>query len=94
MNLNWKVRFKNGKWLMCFAAQIVGLVYYVLGVLNIAPAITQSTVMQIVEMILMIMGSVGVITDPTVDGLEDSSRAMSYQYPAVNCSQEKDLTNG
>ena len=91
MNVNWKVRFKNGKWLLLFAAQVVGLIYYVLGVFEIAPEITQNTVMQIVEMVLMVLGSVGVITDPTVDGLEDSSRAMSYQYPAMNCSQEKDL---
>lgn len=37
--------------------------------------------MQVAEGILMILGMVGVIADPTTNGLSDSKQAMTYTSP-------------
>lgn len=56
-------------------------VYDLLQLLEIAPVVTQSAVMQVAEGILMILGMVGVIADPTTNGLSDSKQAMTYTSP-------------
>lgn len=81
MKINWKVRFQNKVWLASFIGMIVSFVYGILGLLDIAPTITQNVVMQIANQLLMILTMLGVIIDPTTEGAEDSDRAMHYDIP-------------
>ena len=59
----------------------MGFAYDLLQLLEIAPVVTQSAVTQVAEGILMILGMVGVIADPTTTGLSDSKQAMTYTLP-------------
>lgn len=81
MNINWKVRFQNKTFLTGLISLVVVFVYDLLQLLEIAPVVTQSAVMQVAEGILTILGMVGVITDPTTAGLSDSRQAMTYDAP-------------
>lgn len=81
MKLNWKVRFKNKVWLSAFISLIVSFAYNVMAAFDIFPAVTQNAIMQIVSNILTFLGLIGVIVDPTTDGLGDSNRAMTYTEP-------------
>ena len=81
MKLNWKVRFKNKAWLATFLSLIIGFVYNILDMFEIAPAITQNAVTQIVGQVLTLLGLLGVLVDPTTEGFGDSNRAMSYEEP-------------
>ena len=81
MNINWKVRFQNKTFLTGLISLVVVFVYDLLPLLEIAPTVTQSAVMQVAEGILMILGMVGVIADPTTTGLSDSKQAMTYTSP-------------
>ena len=81
MNINWKVRFQNKAFLTGLISLVVVFIYDLLQLLEIAPAVTQSAVMQVAEGILMILGMVGVIADPTTTGLSDSKQAMTYTSP-------------
>ena len=81
MKINWKVRFKNKVWLSTFLSLIIGFVYNVLAMFDVFPAITQHAVTQIVGEVLTFLGLVGVLVDPTTEGLNDSNRAMSYEEP-------------
>lgn len=81
MKINWTVRFKNGTWLGSFIGFIVATIYQLLAMFDIAPAITQSEVMQVVAVVLQLLGLLGVITDPTTKGISDSERALSYKEP-------------
>lgn len=84
MKINWAVRFKNGKWLASFLAFIVSTVYTLLGMFDLAPALTENQVMQVVCCILMVLAGLGVISDPTTPGIiRDSERAMNYVAPGV-----------
>lgn len=81
MNINWKVRFQNKTFLTGLISLVVVFVYDLLQLLEIAPTVTQSAVMQVAEGVLTILGMVGVITDPTTAGLSDSQQAMAYETP-------------
>ena len=81
MNINWKVRFQNKTFLTGLISLVVVFIYDLLQLLEIAPAVTQSAVMQVAEGILTILGMVGVIADPTTAGVADSKQAMTYDVP-------------
>ena len=81
MNINWGVRFQNKTFLTGLISLVVIFIYDLLQLLEIAPVVTQSAVMQVAEGILMILGMVGVIADPTTNGLSDSKQAMTYTSP-------------
>lgn len=83
MKVNWKVRFKNKAWLATFIATCVAFVYAVLKMFDIMPTLTEATVMRAVEALLILLASVGVITDPTTPNLDDSERAMGYVEPGT-----------
>lgn len=81
MNINWKVRFQNKTFLTGLISLVVVFIYDLLQLLEIAPVVTQSAVMQVAEGILTILGMVGVVVDPTTAGLSDSRQAMTYDAP-------------
>lgn len=87
MKLNWKVRFRNKVFLTTFISLIVGFVYNVLACFDVFPSITQNSVMQIIGQVLTFLGLLGVIVDPTTEGISDSERAMSYEEPWVDPKQ-------
>ena len=77
MQINWKVRFQNKTFLAGLISLVVVFIYDLLQLLEIAPAVTQSAVMQVAEGILTILGMVGVIADPTTAGVADSKQAQT-----------------
>ena len=81
MKINWKVRFKNKVWLATFLSLIIGFAYNILAMFDIYPAVTQNAVTQVVGQVLTLLGLIGVLVDPTTEGLSDSNRAMSYEEP-------------
>lgn len=78
IKINWKVRLRNRVWLTTLLATLIAFVFDVLALLDIAPAITQDSVMQFVTALLTLLSALGVIIDPTTDGAGDSERAMEY----------------
>ena len=81
MKINWKVRFKNKLFLTSFLSLIVSFIYSMLALFEVFPPVTQSAVLQIINNVLTFLGLIGVLADPTTEGLYDSDRAMTYQEP-------------
>ena len=81
MKINWKVRFRNRLFLASFFGLIVSFVYSMLALFDVFPSVTQSSLMQVINNVLTFLGLVGVLADPTTEGLYDSDRAMTYQEP-------------
>lgn len=78
MKINWKVRFRNKVWVSTLLATLAAFVFDVLAMLDIAPALTEETVMQAITALLTILSALGVVIDPTTSGAGDSERAMMY----------------
>lgn len=88
--MNWKVRFRNKVWLTSFIATIVTFIYAILGMFDVFPAVTQNSVMNVVNAMLMVLCMMGVIIDPTTEGVSDSKRAMTYESPWVDPVYDED----
>ena len=81
MKINWRVRFKNKVWLGMLLSLVVSFVFNFLKLFDIVPVFTENTVMNIINQVLTFLGLIGVLVDPTTDGIEDSNRAMEYVEP-------------
>lgn len=79
MTINWKIRLKNRAWLMAFLAAIVGFGYDMAAIFEIVPPVSESAVLEVLTTILSLLTLLGVLVDPTTEGVSDSERAMSYQ---------------
>ena len=79
--INWKLRFKNKTTLTAIVLQIVSIIYMILSAAGITPAVNESVVVTIVESIISVLVLVGVITDPTTAGINDSYQALTYDEP-------------
>jgi phi LC3 family holin len=64
-----------------FISLIVGFVFNILKMFDIAPSVTQNTIMDAVSQFLTFLGMIGVLVDPTTAGINDSVRAMEYDKP-------------
>lgn len=79
--INWKLRFKNKTTLLSLTALTVGFVYQMMGVLDLAPPISQDEITQFIGIVINILAAAGVVIDPTTQGITDSTRALSYDQP-------------
>ena len=81
MTINWKVRLQNKTFLIAFIGAILTFVYTILGMSGIVPSITQNMLTDAIMALINILVALGVVTDPTTQGIGDSSQAMSYTIP-------------
>lgn len=79
MKINWKIRLKNKAWLAAVLALFVTFAFDALALFDIAPQVTQDSVMQVVNALLTLLAGLGIIIDPTTPGTADSDRAMTYE---------------
>ena len=90
MDINWRVRFRNKTWLAAALALLVTFIFDSLSLFEIAPAITQDNVMQLISVVLTLLTGLGVLIDPTTPGAKDSERAMNYVEPGVMKTEPPD----
>ena len=83
MGINWKVRIKNKTfWLamipaaLLLAQQIAGLFGFVIDFTDV-----QNKLIDIVRTVFIILAILGVIVDPTTEGVTDSQQALTYTEP-------------
>lgn len=84
MNINWKVRLKSGPFWMGIASAVIMAVFYILNLCGVAPEITGSQIIEAVRLLLTIPAAIGIISDPTTKGVQDSKLAMSYDKPKAD----------
>ena len=84
MKINWKVRLKNKMFwvtaipmLLLLAKQICELCG-----LHIEVEALSNNLVEIIGTLFGVLALVGVVTDPTTEGVNDSKRAMDYEAPA------------
>lgn len=79
--INWKLRLKNKATLTALVVAAVSLVYQLLAIFDVVPKVSESVVIEIVAAIVNILAVLGIVVDPTTDGIGDSERAMTYEKP-------------
>ena len=79
--INWKLRGQNKTTLMAIFSLAIQIVYRVLDACGVIPPFSSDWLLEIVADVLTLLGLLGVIVDPTTDGIGDSQRAMGYDQP-------------
>jgi phi LC3 family holin len=79
MKINWKIRFRNKTWLAAMLALVISFVYDTAAMLEIVPPVAEDWLMSLVQTILTLLTALGVVVDPTTQGITDSDRAMTYK---------------
>lgn len=80
--MNWKLRFKNKATLTALITAVVAFVYQICGIIGVVPAVSQSNVVDAVGLIINILAMLGIVVDPTTQGIGDSELAQDYDEPA------------
>lgn len=81
MKINLKVRLKNKTFWITVIPAIITVIYALLSLLDIVPAIAEETAVKGFYAIISILTVLGVVIDPTTKGVNDSERALRYDVP-------------
>ena len=81
--INWTVRFKNKNFWLAIIPAVLLLVQTVASMLGFSLDLGEigNKLVAIVEAVFVILTILGVVNDPTTDGLTDSARALTYTEP-------------
>ena len=77
--LNWKLRLKNKTTLIALIGALAALVYQILGAFGVTPGISEDTVLEIAGLAVNTLCLLGIVVDPTTQGVRDSDRALGYE---------------
>lgn len=89
MKINWKLRLKNKYTLMALIGLAVGFIYTALGVFGVIPSISEEKIVELFSLFIELLVGLGIIVDPTTDGVDDSVQAMEYDNPKVHAVDEE-----
>ncbi len=79
--INLKLRLKNKTTLVTMVLAVISFVYMVLDTIGIVPKFDQDMIIKIALGLIDLLAILGIIVDPTTDGITDSARAMTYEVP-------------
>ncbi len=83
MNINWKVRILNKAFWVALIPAVLLLVTQVAAIFGIALdfGVLQEHLLAIVGTVFALLAILGIVVDPTTEGVGDSLRALGYDKP-------------
>lgn len=83
MNINWKVRLKNRSFWVAIVPAVLLLVQVIAAVFNynIELGDLGNKLLAVVNAVFSLLTIMGIVTDPTTNGISDSAQAMTYDEP-------------
>ena len=81
--INWQVRIKNKQFWLTLIPAVLLLVQVVAAVFGIAIDLGElgNRLLDVVNAVFAVLVILGVVTDPTTEGVGDSIRALGYEKP-------------
>lgn len=81
--INWKVRIKNKNFWLAIIPALLLLIQVVASVFGYALDLGDlgNKLLAVVNAAFAVLAILGVVTDPTTEGLSDSTLAMTYKEP-------------
>lgn len=71
----------NRTTLISIVSMLVAVVYTVLGWIGVVPSVTQTQIGDVAALVIELLATIGVVVDPTTEGIGDSYQAMHYAEP-------------
>lgn len=78
MKINIKQRLKNKTFVISMVTLVLAFVYQLLGLFGVVPRVSEDTLTGVIMVVINILSALGILVDPTTDGISDSERALTY----------------
>lgn len=91
MNINWILRLQNKATLTTLCIAIITAVYGVFAAIGFTPGIAEEQIKNLVLTFIGVATALGIVVDPTSEGISDSDRAMGYVEPYKDNAEEQYL---
>ena len=90
MNINWTVRIKNKAFWVALIPAVLLLIQVVAAVFGFTLDLGDlgNKLLDVVNALFSVLVILGIVTDPTTDGVGDSTQALTYTEP------KKEITEG
>ena len=81
--INWKVRLKNRAFWMALIPAVLILIQVVASIFGCTIDLGDmgNKLLELINAVFAILAILGIVTDPTTEGMGDSSQAMTYTEP-------------
>lgn len=79
--MNWILRFKNKATLVALIAAVVAFIYQGFALFGFVPAISSEAIIEWAGLAVNILVILGIVVDPTTNGIKDTTQVMSYEEP-------------
>ena len=81
--INWRARIKQKYFWISIIPAILLLITQICAVfgVNLDTAVISEQLLAIVNTVFVILAILGIVVDPTTEGIADSTLAMSYEVP-------------
>lgn len=91
MEINWKVRLKNKAFWVAIIPALLLVIQTVAALFGFTLDLGDlgNKLLAVVNAVFSVLVIIGVVTDPTTEGISDSDRAMLYDEPPANCKAKK-----
>ncbi len=93
MGINWKVRFRHKTFWISLIALLSVLLNQLAPIFNFDITIINKQLTGLTETVLMILVLLGIVVDPTTDGIKDSDQALSYTQPRKSGNEQNPNDN-
>ena len=82
--INWRVRFANKQFWVSFIPAILLTVQSVAALFGYELDLGEmgNNILGVVDAVFLVLALLGVVTDPTTEGVGDSQRALTYVTPS------------
>lgn len=89
--INWKVRAENKNFWIALIPAIIVLIQTVAAVFGVKINLGNlgDKLLAVVNAVFVVLSILGIVTDPTTPGIEDSDRAKSYVIPGEDGKIER-----
>ena len=91
MGINWKVRLKNKAFWVAIIPALLLVIQTVAALFGFTLDLGDlgNKLLAVVNAVFAVLVIIGVVTDPTTEGISDSDRAMLYEEPPANRKAKK-----
>ncbi|MBR4475013.1 MAG: phage holin [Oscillospiraceae bacterium] len=83
--INWKVRINNKLFWIALIPAVLILIQTACGLFGLSLDFSglEEKLIALVNALFAVLAILGIVADPTTEGLYDSKRAMTYEVPAL-----------
>lgn len=81
--INWKVRIRNKNFWIAIIPTLILLLRAILALFGVTIDLSDVSgkIVDVIELVFTVLAIIGVVNDPTTEGLGDSYRALGYDKP-------------